>query len=82
MYMDEEGMSLATELLAELKAGARRWFIAFLVMVAVEIATVAGFMWYISLPVEETTVTQETDGDANTVVGIGDVNGDKADSDV
>jgi len=59
MYMDKEGTTLATEIFQELKASARRWFIAFLVMVAVEATTVAGFLWYISLPVEETTVSQD-----------------------
>lgn len=68
MYMDEEGMSLATEIFKELKASARRWFIAFLVMVVVEICTVAGFLWYISLPVDEAVVTVENeDGNANYV---------------
>ena len=59
MYMDEEGMTLASEILAELKASARRWFIAFLVMLGIEVATIAGFLWYISLPVEETTISQD-----------------------
>ena len=59
MYMDEEGMTLATEILYELKASARRWFIAFLIMVVVEAATIAGFLWYISLPIDETTISQE-----------------------
>lgn len=68
MYMDEEGTTLATEIFKELKASARRWFIAFLVMVVVEICTVAGFLWYISLPVDEAAVTVENeDGNANYV---------------
>lgn len=59
--MDSE--TLATELLKELKASAKRWFIAFLVMVGIEFATIAGFLWYISLPVEEveTEYQQEID---------------------
>lgn len=70
MYMDEEGMSLATEILQELRASARRWFIAFLVMLVVEICTVAGFLWYLSLPTEEYTVDQTTDtGGDNYAVG-------------
>ena len=51
--MDNENMSLATELLHELKASAKRWFIAFILMTVLEILTIAGFLWYISLPVEE-----------------------------
>ena len=59
---------LATELLHELKASAKRWFIAFLVMIGLEIATIIGFMWYISLPAEEYGVTVENDdGNANYV---------------
>lgn len=70
MYMDKEGTTLATEIFQELKASARRWFIAFLVMVAVEICTVAGFLWYISLPVEEYSIDQTTDtGGDNYAVG-------------
>lgn len=69
MYMDTEGMTLATEILAELKASARRWFIAFLVMLGIEIATVGGFLWYISLPVDETVQVENKDGNANYVGG-------------
>ena len=59
--MDSE--NLATELLREVKESAKRWFIAFLVMVGVEVATIVGFLWYISLPVEEvsTEYQQEID---------------------
>ena len=35
MFMDEEGTTLATEIFKELKASARRWFIAFLLMLGV-----------------------------------------------
>lgn len=56
----EEHITLATELLHELKASAKRWFIAFCIMVVLEIATIAGFLWYISLPVEEYSYTEQT----------------------
>lgn len=74
MYMDSEGTTLATEIFKELKASARRWFIAFLVMVVVEICTVAGFLWYISLPADEVTVENDDGnalyvGDGNAVTG-------------
>ena len=49
--MDNE--SLASELLHEVKMTSKRWFIAFCIMVVLEIATIAGFLWYVSLPVEE-----------------------------
>ena len=66
MYMDKDGQTLATEIFKELKASAKRWFIAFCIMCGIELATVAGFLWYISLPVDETTVTQD----------MQDINGD------
>lgn len=64
MKMDNE--SLALELLHEVKASAKRWFIAFCVMVGVEIATIIGFLWYISLPVEEVSVYEQTGEQTNT----------------
>ena len=84
--MDKEGTTLASEILAELRTSARRWFIAFLVMLGIEIATIAGFLWYLSLPVEQETVTVENEdgnamylGDANSV--IGGIHNGKGDSD-
>lgn len=56
-----EEKTLATELLHEVKASAKRWFIAFCIMVILEVLTIVGFMWYISLPVEEVSYTQEMD---------------------
>lgn len=60
--MEQE--SLATELMHEIKASAKRWFIAFCIMVILELFTIVGFIWYISLPLEETstTITQDADG--------------------
>lgn len=45
-----ENTNLASEILLEVKASARRWFIAFIIMVALEILTIGGFLWYISSP--------------------------------
>lgn len=79
MYMDNEGTTLATEILQELKASSRRWFIAFLIMLGIEVATIAGFLWYLSLPTEEYSVEQDTDnGGDNYAVG-GDYNGEAKD---
>lgn len=78
-----ESVSFATELLREVKSSARRWFIAFCVMVFMEIATIAGFLWYISLPVEtETTDIEQNadDGSDNQIVG-GDYNVSEPESD-
>lgn len=69
MFMDEEGMTLATEIFKELKASARRWFIAFLLMLGIEVCTIAGFLWYISLPTDETVTVENDKGNANYIGG-------------
>lgn len=70
-----EKETLATELLRELTISAKRWFIAFCIMVVLEIATIAGFMWYLSLPVEESVVTVESDDNGNANYVGNDVTG-------
>lgn len=68
MYMDNEGTNLASEILAEVKASAKRWFLAFCLMVILEIATVAGFLWYISLPTSyEDVQIENEEGNANYI---------------
>ena len=71
--------SLATELLHEVKSSAKRWFIAFCIMVGLEIATIIGFMWYISLPTSDYSVSQESDNNSVNVLE-GTYNGSKTDS--
>ena len=80
-----ESVGFATELLREVKASARRWFIAFCVMVILEVATIIGFIWYISLPVDESDVTsqeinQDADGGNNDLRFIGGDNYGEAES--
>ena len=70
--METNGMNLATELLHEVKASAKRWFIAFLVMCGVEAATIAGFLYYISLPIEEYSIEQDADNNSFNSVSGGD----------
>ena len=65
--------TLATELLREVKASGKRWFIAFIVMVLLEISTIAGFMAYLGMPVEEVTIEND-DGNANYISN--DLNGE------
>lgn len=75
-----ENESLATELLHEIKAQAKRWFIAFIIILLLWFATIGAFLWYISLPVEEiesTTVEQEADNNTNTQLVGGDYIGGK-----
>lgn len=49
---------LVLEIMHELKRSGKRWFIAFCIMVALEICTVIGFIWYISLPAEVCEIEQ------------------------
>ena len=70
-----EKETLATELLHELKASNRRWFIAFIVVLALWFLTIGVFIWYVSLPVEEYTIEQESSDDSyNQIIG-GNYNG-------
>ena len=51
--------SLATELLHELKRSTQRWFAIALAELVILIAVLLAFLWYISLPVEETITTDQ-----------------------
>lgn len=65
-----EKETLATELIHELKAQSKRWFIAFIVILALWFGTIGIFIWYISLPVEEYSIDQESDNvSRNFIVG-------------
>lgn len=77
-----ENETLATELLHEVKANGKRWFRAFLIMVVLEIATILGFIWYISLPIEEYTIEQESDNASRNFVIGGDNYGGKTESEL
>ena len=67
---EAENMSLATELLHELKASAKRWFIVAMAELAIILAMAGLFIWYISLPVEEYSEEyniENDDGNANFI---------------
>lgn len=57
---EDEHTTLATELLHELKASAKRWFIIAIIELVILVGVIAGFLWYISLPVEEVAYTTQT----------------------
>lgn len=40
---------------------------------------IAGFLWYISLPVEETTITQDSDNASDNYIVGGDYHGSETD---
>ena len=75
-----ENQTLASEMLHELKASNRRWFIAFLVVLILWFATIGVFIWYVSLPIDEITVDQYADGDDNSLIGVGDLYGGTSES--
>lgn len=63
-----ENTTLATELIHEIKAQSKRWFIAFIVVLVLWFSTIGVFFWYISLPVDDETITVENDdGNANYI---------------
>lgn len=57
---------LATELLGEVKKSARIWFVAFFVMVVLEVVTILGFVWYLQVPSEDITLSND-EGNVNYV---------------
>ena len=62
--MDNE--TLATELIRELKAQSKRWFIVSLVELGIIIGIVLAFLWYISLPVDDISIENDS-GNANYI---------------
>lgn len=72
--------TLAMDMLKELKATNKRKDIIILVILALWFATIAGYIWYNSLPVEETTtefsdIAQDSESGGNIIAG-GNVNGE------
>lgn len=67
-----EEKTLAMEMLGELKEQSKRWFRAFLVVVAVEVLTIGGFIWYLNQydfisTVEQTGIYTLTDSNGNVI---------------
>lgn len=54
----EEKEVFVLELLSEIKEQSRRWFRAFLIMVAVEVLTIGGFIWYLNQYDFESSIEQ------------------------
>lgn len=69
---EKEDKTLAMEMLSELKEQSKRWFRAFLVMVAVEVLTIGGFIWYLNQydfisTVEQTGIYTLSDSQGNVI---------------
>lgn len=62
-----ENESLATELIRELRAQSKRWFITALVELGIIIAIVFAFIWYLTLPIDEITIDSGEGGNANYI---------------
>ena len=73
---------LATELLHEIKAQSKRWFIAFVITLVLWFLTIGVFIWYITLPVEEYSISYDQSAENNSqnqIIG-GDYNRIETDS--
>lgn len=64
--MENETMPLATELLKEVQISAKRWFIIAIVELLIILSMAGGFIWYLSLPIDE-VVVENDDGNATYV---------------
>ena len=64
--MGEENNSLATELLKEVKASAKRWFLISIIELVIIVVIVIGFLIHAGLPTEEILV-DGGDGNANYI---------------
>ena len=60
--MKEMDVTLATEMLKELKANSKRWFIVAVIELLIILGIIGIFVWYINQPIEE-TITYEQDAD-------------------
>lgn len=65
--MDTEKTTLASEILAELRASAKRWFIIAMAELLVILALIVGMLWYFSLPVDTSVTVENDDGNANYI---------------
>ena len=74
-----EDNKLATELLHEIKSQSKRWFILFLITIILLFASNALWLYAWCLPLEESTITEQTtvesnnSGNANYLEGNSDI---------
>lgn len=67
--------SLASELLHEIKATSRRWFVLFLIALLLLFGTNMAWLYAWNLPSEETTteITSDNGSNANYIDGVEDI---------
>lgn len=70
-----DGDNLATELLREVKATSKRWFILFIITLIMLCGTNMAWLYAWNLPSDETTatITSDDDSNANYIEGEGDI---------
>lgn len=78
--MDE--MNIASEILHDYKLNNKRMFVIVLVLILLELCTIGGFLWYITLPTEEYAIEQSSDNDSNNIVVGGDYDGNKTEDNI
>jgi uncharacterized membrane protein YqiK len=61
-----ENQPLATELIKELRAHSKRWFIIAMVELIIIILIVFIFIWYLTLPIDEISIEAD-EGNANYI---------------
>ena len=61
-----DNQPLATELIKELRAQSKRWFIVAIVELIIIVIIVAGFLWYLTLPIDEISIEND-DGNATYI---------------
>ena len=81
--MEEDKQSLASELLHEVKATSKRWFILFIITLLMLFGTNMAWLYAWNLPTEETTttITQDCDdnGNNNFIGNDDDISGSTSD---
>lgn len=61
-----ENQPLATELIKELKAQSKRWFVIAVTELGIIIIIVIAFLWYLTLPVDQVSIDSK-DGNATYI---------------
>lgn len=78
--MEQE--TLASELLHELKKANTRWFVAFITVLVLWFVTIGIFIWYVSLPVEEYDISQDSQYGERNIQIVGGSNYGETDGQV
>jgi len=62
-----ENQPLATELIREVRAQSKRWFIIAVVELFIIISVIIAFLWYLTVPIDEISI--EADGGNANYIG-------------